>query len=87
LTTRARQGRGAKVKPGMGSIEGCNSKSTSFHGDSKRKCCIIETKKRNSVLLAKVSPMQLLFPEIVKQIDVRDLNTNLEIRQPTKAEG
>jgi hypothetical protein len=31
--------------------------------------------------------MQLLFPEIVKQIDVRDLNTNLEIRQPTKAEG
>jgi hypothetical protein len=31
--------------------------------------------------------MQLLFPEKIKQIDIRDLNMNLEIRQPTKAEG
>ena len=62
LITRARHGRGAKVKPGMGSSDGCSSKSASFRGDSKRKCCIIEAKKRKSEVLAKVSPMQLLFP-------------------------
>lgn len=61
--TWAIQGRGPRVKPGMGSRDGIKSKSViPFAGIENRNRCITEEKNKKLVLLASDWPRQILFP-------------------------
>jgi len=88
--TWAIQGRGPRVKPGMGSRDGIKSKSViPFAGIENRNRCITEEKNKKLVLLASDWPRQILFPSpnVIKWSDLMTLSQLSRWRSGQKRNG